>query len=107
MIFLLILVAIILAGILYEYWYSEDYFRTIFRKFSEVINVVFPHILNKLFVKPNGYRFGKDGNRIEYVLAINNRLKTLTPLAIRVVKIFDFFNAGFLDRAIANKKPCT
>ena len=101
---MLIFLILVLVFFLYEFWHFQgNYFKTVSRKISECLNVVFPHTLNRLFVKPNGYRFGQDGKRIVYVLDLNNRLKTLTPLALHVVKFFDFFNRGFLEKSIPKK----
>ena len=54
-------------------------------------NVLGQHIWNFIFIKKNGYKFGRRAETMSSVLGKNQRDKTLTDIGITIVFILDLF----------------
>ncbi|MEE9361509.1 MAG: NUDIX domain-containing protein [Cellulophaga sp.] len=68
------------------------YFLKIAISIDQLGNVQMQHLLNLLWVKKGGYKFGNRDETISSALGRNNQLKTLTGFGKFLDKILDFFD---------------
>ncbi len=85
-------------GILYGIFYSlfkkhvsglGDYFLEIAISIDQLGNVVMQHLLNLLWVKKNGYKFGNRDETISSVIGKNLKNKSLTSFGKIISNILD------------------
>jgi len=70
----------------------SEYFLKIAISIDQLGNVMMQHLLNALWVKKGGYRFGNRDETISSALGRNNKLGTLTGFGKAIDKFLDFID---------------
>lgn len=82
---------------------SGQYLKQIAIALDAFGNVLGQHTFNELLKDEDGYNFGNRKDTISYVLAINNRLNSLTKFGRKLAMFLNLLEKDHLEKAINNQ----
>lgn len=85
---------------LYSFTKTGEYFLKIAISVDQLGNVVMQHLLNTLFIKKGGYKFGNRDETISSVLGKNRAAHTLSVMGKSVDAVLDFIESKHSLNAI-------